>query len=273
MTRIPIAAVLWASACQQPAPGVSHGSSSSAAGEGGVDTGGGSSTTKAASSDGEGTSGTAQSEATGAGDSEGSSSSGTATPSWDPVAPPAILRTVDDAPVCGATPQAPCTAGDEAWLAAEYGSTLTRVDDDALAQAGEGFRLVAWVERVGPANIDVFVRDVDGSALAEVEVAFYFPDAPTPSEPGEWYPVKVVTPTDASGRAGFALGSGAYLGCGEGGPHAIWIGAQPGVAVLSDLADGLGMLAGTNHRHLDLVFQRHAQGVTPSDAVVCPPGG
>ncbi|MFO0635524.1 MAG: hypothetical protein U0168_22000 [Nannocystaceae bacterium] len=181
MTRIPIAAVLWASACQQPAPGVSHGSSSSAAGEGGVDTGGGSSTTKAASSDGEGTSGTAQSEATGAGDSEGSSSSGTATPSWDPVAPPAILRTVDDAPVCGATPQAPCTAGDEAWLAAEYGSTLTRVDDDALAQAGEGFRLVAWVERVGPANIDVFVRDVDGSALAEVEVAFYFLDAPTPS--------------------------------------------------------------------------------------------
>ena len=74
--------------------------------------------------------------------------------------------------------------------------------------------------------------------------------------------------------AGFALGGGAYLSCcGCGGPHAVWVsepGAMTDTSVPSDLADELGMLGGTNHRHLELIFQRTQPDANPANAVRCP---
>ncbi len=189
---------------------------------------------------------------------------------------PTVFRTPDRADVCGPTPRAPCAAGDMAWVATEYGMELTRADDPWVDAHGAVYRLIALVERLGPSNIDVFVVDQDGAPIADTPVAFYYDSLRNPARPDEWYPVKVEAITDVQGRAGFALGPGAYLDtCGGGGPHAIWV-SEPGVApdttVASDLADRLGMLGGTNHRHLDLLFQRVSPGAAVSPGT-CPLSG
>ncbi|MFH1438290.1 MAG: hypothetical protein ABIJ56_21455 [Pseudomonadota bacterium] len=140
---------------------------------------------------------------------------------------------------------------DLAWLAAEYGSQFQRADMERICVPGGVYRLTEFREREGPSNIDVTVFDEGGSPIASLPVAFYWPDAPETSREDEWYPVKFTGITNDEGRVGFALGGGSYHGPGEGGPHAIWVSDEtyPG-----DLADRLGMLVGTNHRHLDLTF-------------------
>jgi hypothetical protein len=187
---------------------------------------------------------------------------------------PAVFRTPDANAVCGPTPADPCTPGDMAWVAAEYGSTYARADAAAIEAAGVVFRLIELSEREGPSGIDVYVADARGAPLAGIPVAFYFSSAPEASRPDEWYPVKVTGTTEATGRVGFALTADAYIpSCGAGGPHAIWIsapGATPDTTLPSDLADRLGMLGGTNHRHLDLLFQRVEVPGNPVDAVRCP---
>ncbi|MCA9663262.1 MAG: hypothetical protein KC486_33340, partial [Myxococcales bacterium] len=102
----------------------------------------------------------------------------TSTTGGDADGPPAIFRTPDVAPVCGPTPADPCTPGDLGWLASEYGSTFTRADEAAVSEAGVVYRLIAFVERVGPSNLDVFVVDEEGAPLAGIPVAFYFSTAP-----------------------------------------------------------------------------------------------
>jgi hypothetical protein len=187
---------------------------------------------------------------------------------------PAVFQTPDALVVCNPTPEQACTPSDMAWVASEYGTTVLRADSAAINASGKGFRLIALVEREGPSNLDVFVVDEAGAPLSGIPVAFYFSSAPDTSRPDEWYPVKVTGMTEASGRVGFALTSSAYLDtCGGGGPHAIWISqpdSEPETTVPSDLVDELGMLGGTNHRHLDLLFQRIDPSATPVDAVRCP---
>lgn len=188
---------------------------------------------------------------------------------------PSVFRTPDEANVCAPTPMEPCTPGDMTWVAAEYGAEVQRADEPWVDPQDPVYRLVAFVERVGPSNIDAFVIDEGGAPLVGIPVAFYYDSLMSPSRPDEWYPVKIEATTDAQGRAGFALGGGAYLdACGGGGPHAVWV-SEPGAAadstVPSDLADRLGMLGGTNHRHLDLLFQRVGPGQLPAGGY-CPLG-
>jgi hypothetical protein len=189
---------------------------------------------------------------------------------------PTVFRTPDEASVCAMTPAAECTPSDMTWVGSEYGSEVQRADSAWADEHGAVYRLAALVERVGPSNIDAFVVDQAGAPLPGIPVAFYYDSLETPSRPDEWYPVKLEAVTDAQGRAGFALGSGAYLpACGAGGPHAVWVsepGEPPDTTVASDLADRLGMLGGTNHRHLDLLFQRVDAGQAPA-AGYCPLGG
>ena len=187
---------------------------------------------------------------------------------------PAVFRAADVADVCSQTPPEDCTPADMGFVLSEYGSIVTRTPD--TGEASPVYRLAAFVERLGPSNIDVLVVDHQGNPMADVPVAFYWPDAPEDSRPDEWKIKKLTTMTGANGVAGFALGGGAYLPCcGCGGPHAVWIsepGAAPNTTVASDLADYLGMLGNTNHRHLDLIFQRvdPPPAGRPSDATRCP---
>lgn len=194
--------------------------------------------------------------------------------SSDPI--PTIYRTPDVNAVCAPTPAAACTPGDRAWLASEYGTAWRRAAPPWIDGAPHVYRLVSLVEREGPSNLDVFVVDEAGAPLGDVPVAFWYSSAPDASRADEWYPQRVTTRTGADGRAGFALGGSAYLpACGSGGPHAVWV-TEPtagGMGTIpSDVVDGLGMLGGTNHRHLDLLFQRVRAGTTPSDPSRCPLG-
>jgi hypothetical protein len=187
---------------------------------------------------------------------------------------PSVFRAADVADVCSQTPSEDCTPADMGFVLSEYGSIVTR--HPTTQDASPVYRLVSFVERLGPFNIDVLVTDHQGNPMANVPVAFHWPDAPEDSRPDEWKIKKLTTLTGANGIAGFALGGGAYLPCcGCGGPHAVWIsepGEAPNSTVASDLADYLGMLGNTNHRHLDLIFQRvdPPPAGRPADAVRCP---
>jgi hypothetical protein len=161
---------------------------------------------------------------------------------------------------------------DMAWVRQTYGSDFARATPEMLAGATHVCRLIEFREREGPSNIDTFTMGEDDQPLANITVAFYWPDAPTPSRPEEWKPKKYYQRTDIRGKVGFALGPGAYIrDPAVGGPHAIWV-SEP--TMPSDLADKLGMLAGTNHRHLEPVFQLQPVQVvgltidSPSDGAV-----
>jgi hypothetical protein len=251
--RSALCAALWLAACD-PAPAPDAGSPDAAAGP--QDAG--------AASDAPGSDALASPDAAAVPDAP------------SPSLVPAIFRTPDVNAVCAPTPAAACTPGDLAWLAGEYGTSYRRAEPARVAAAPHAYRLVALAEREGPSNLDVFVVDEAGAPIADLPVAFWYSSAPDASRADEWYPQRVTTRTGVDGRVGFALGGGAYLAaCGSGGPHAVWVtepGAAPDTTIPSDVADGLGMLGGTNHRHLDLLFQRVPRGATAADSVRCPLG-
>ncbi len=125
---------------------------------------------------------------------------------------------------------------DLAWAQAKYGSWV----EFAQCVGGTCYRLVELRERSGPSNIDIWVQDENGNPLPNVMVRVDWPG-------GEW-----PHPTNTEGKVGFGMGMGSYIhDCRVGGPHTIQVvGEYP-----SDEARNFGMLAGTPHDHLDLVFQ------------------
>jgi hypothetical protein len=145
---------------------------------------------------------------------------------------------------------------DQAWLEAEFGAVVV--------EAGAGpYQVAELHEADGHSSVIVTVKDANGASVPGVRVAFYWPDAP--EEPGSgWHERCVYGDTNESGQIGFGMGPGAYYWPPGGGPHAVWIyGADQ-----SDMISGLGMIGGTNHRHLDVVFQ---EGGSPPEPPEPPP--
>lgn len=146
-----------------------------------------------------------------------------------------------------------------AWLYREFGSVQAIVEPghDRTAYHVAEVHEVDDLQTMGkrrpeaPATLIVAVRDADGAPVEGVDVVFSWPDAP-PLPEGGHLRKGVVGATNAEGHAGFAMGPGAYYDPKAAqGPHQVWIygpGQSPRLA-------GLGMVAGTNHRHLDVVFQ------------------
>ena len=117
----------------------------------------------------------------------------------------------------------------EAWLLDKYGPIGTTAEADAE------YGIVELRERIdAPSTLVVTVKDKGGHPVPDVSVAFSWPDG------------TVHGTTDPMGNVGFGMGGGAYYFPPQKGPH--WIDAG-GVRV-----DGLGMLGGTNHDHLDVVL-------------------
>lgn len=152
------------------------------------------------------------------------------------------------------------------------GSDFARAPTDTLAGATHVYRLIELSEKEGWSNIDTFVRGEDSQPQACVTVAFYWPDASTLSRSGEWKRRKYYHRTDTRGVVGFGLGHGGDIRRAVvAGSHAIWV-SEP--TMPSDLGDKVGMLAGTNRRHLESVFQLHPLGMirltidSPSDGAV-----
>lgn len=140
------------------------------------------------------------------------------------------------------------------YAKSKYGVAFRRAKVD-LGQ--KVYRLVELWEKSGNHSLITQVLNVDGSPIANMDVAFYWPDAPDPPDPPtqvyphDWYRNFVHGPTNVNGDVGPGMGRGAYHGEGEGGPHAVWI-RDPNIP--SDICEKLGMLAGTNHDHLDQKF-------------------
>ncbi len=95
-------------------------------------------------------------------------------------------------------------------------------------------------ERIGPSNIDVWILDENGDPVPNMMLRFDWPEG------------EVEQATNGEGKVGFPLGMGSYIHDRQfGGPHSIRVVCEHP----SDVARAFGMLAATNHRHLDVVFQ------------------
>lgn len=120
------------------------------------------------------------------------------------------------------------------------------------------YRLIELWEKTGHTSLISKVLDENGNPIDEMDVAFYWADAPDPPDPPtallphDWYRNFVHGKTNVNGDVGPGMGTGAYHGEGEGGPHAVWV-RDPNIP--SDICEKLGMLAGTFHDHLDQKFQ------------------
>ncbi len=136
------------------------------------------------------------------------------------------------------------TERDWDWLAATFGAvTLER---------GAGTASVNVLRAVeGPVAMVIRVLDSVGDPVEDVPVVFYWPDAPElqPSQQACGLNRGIIDNTDGNGYADFILGSGAYYFPPNGGPHTVWVAAEG-----TDCLGGLGMLGGTNHKHLDSVW-------------------
>ena len=125
---------------------------------------------------------------------------------------------------------------DLAWVQHTYGSWI----EFAQPAGGGCYRIVELRERIGPSNIDVWVLDETGNPVPNMMLRF------------DWPAGEVDQATNTEGKVGFALGMGSYIHDPHaGGPHTI----RAVCEYPSDVARNFGMLAATNHRHLDIVIQ------------------
>jgi len=120
------------------------------------------------------------------------------------------------------------------WAVKKYGVLWVK-------ESGKAWHCSQMRERTGPSSIDVYLYNEDGTPAVGIGVTFHWPDGEQTKE------------TEVDGKAGFAYGPGSYIeDPAVGGPHWITI---DGVGGAYDLVSRLGMLAGTVHDHLDLVFK------------------
>jgi hypothetical protein len=153
------------------------------------------------------------------------------------------------------------------WLVDIYGVRVTRAPPAEVAQAGAVYRLVEIAEREGPVAIEVWVVDANAGKLAGAPVTVCYPVVTDTLGLPACSSNEVALTVKAEGHADFTMTGSGYISCGQLGPFAAWV-SEPGVP--SDRVYGLGMLAGTNHRHVNLLFQRVESGKPATDATRCP---
>lgn len=161
----------------------------------------------------------------------------------------------------------PCHLHTLTWLKDIYGIQLTRAPAAEVSKAGAVYRLVEYAEREGPVAIEVWVVDEAGAKLPNTKVTFCYPAVKGSGNALTCSANKVAVKVKAQGHADFTMTGSGYTKCGQPGPYAAWI-DEPGVP--SDRVYGLGMLGGTNHRHINLLFQRVKAGKAAKDAARCP---
>jgi hypothetical protein len=119
------------------------------------------------------------------------------------------------------------------WAVNKYG---VRVEP----RSGWGYHCVELREITGPSSLEVWVYQANGLPAANVRVEFYWPS-------GMDYRY-----TEASGKAGFGYGSGSWIWDPTvGGAH--WLVVNS--ASTCDAVSRLGMLAMTNHDHLNVSYR------------------
>jgi hypothetical protein len=161
---------------------------------------------------------------------------------------------------------------DWAWLEQTFGPVVIhpaapglgwrlvemRADRDLVLAENES--VTATIGPLAAPTIMAKALAADGRPVAELWLAWYWPDAPENAGsmppnglPAGMRPGRADRPgvTNFNGDVGFAMGPGAYYFPPAIGPHAVWCWGMN-----SDVVFGLGMLGATNHDHLNLVFQQ-----------------
>lgn len=129
---------------------------------------------------------------------------------------------------------------DAAWLQAEFGAV-----EVVRAPEGPAWRVTELREADGYAAI--LVRGTQG-----LRVARWWPDpslSDLPTDLATWKGQGVWATVKPEGHCDFGMGPGDYYFAPNGGASWYWVQGA------SDCCQGWGMLAGTNHRHLDITFE------------------
>ena len=149
---------------------------------------------------------------------------------------------------------------DWAWVVEQYGPL--EITEAEPVVAADGFkkviRLVELREKFGPATCVVNVRKVDGSPMVGVNSAWHYSTAPMLPDwmdaQSMWEPNADFGPTNDNGDVGHAMSEDStyYPDRPEIGPYTTWVLSSK---LPSDLYRGIGCKAGTEHGHLDAIFQ------------------
>jgi hypothetical protein len=114
--------------------------------------------------------------------------------------------------------------------------------------------------KCGPASLIARVVDEADQPLVNYAVVRYWPGAPTLPDfsnttAKQWTTKGVVGKTNVNGDVGFGMGQGDYYGPdkGETGASKLYVADFEGPG---DLLHNLGMLAATEHCHIDATFKR-----------------
>jgi len=122
------------------------------------------------------------------------------------------------------------------WVWEIYGSWMERASPPP---GGWAYRIVELREIEGPVTIKVWVKDGSGNPLPGVSVRCSWPEG------------EEIKSTEEDGTVSLCAMGDYIIPWGSGGGRSMeLLGEAP-----SDIARSLGMLGGTNHRHLDVVFQ------------------
>jgi hypothetical protein len=171
----------------------------------------------------------------------------------------------------------------EAWLVLHYGPlvvwpaiagpgwrvTELREDRDVnpgmVARARDVRAAVFGVEELERGGLNVaaciIVKHLMyGLPVDQLRAAWYWRDAPFDANggpvgglPAGMFPDRCVFgQTNGNGDVGHPMGGGAYYFPPAMGPHAVWV---YGKLVNSDVVYGLGMIGGTNHNHINVVYE------------------
>jgi hypothetical protein len=155
------------------------------------------------------------------------------------------------------------------WLIAHFGAIHL---ERAEVSEGSVYRVIKIQDAEGPAVQVVNVTEPDDMPIEGIKVVRYWPDAPPlpawPSPTSMWRNQGVYGTTNINGDIGYGMGHGDYYFPPSGGASAVWVADQAGP---SDFVSGLGMLGGTNHRHLEVYFQLQPAQAPPIEPPVEPP--
>lgn len=166
---------------------------------------------------------------------------------------------------------------DVGWMFDEFGTvswTPASAYKDKVTSTV--FKLIELRAQCDYATLKVVVLDENGSPLPGVNVVRYWPGAPplpdfSNSTASQWTTVGVYGATGADGAIGFGMGTGDYYFADtQMGVSSIYVASLDGY---SDWLLGLGMLGGTNHCHLDSVFQRVSSEEPPTPVPPTPTPG
>jgi hypothetical protein len=131
------------------------------------------------------------------------------------------------------------------WLVANYGDIQIQKPN-----ADSYFKVTELREKYGDSAFVVKVLREDGTPKTGKTVLFYWPDAPDAPGSG-WLEQGVGGTTNENGDVGFGMGPGAYYTPPAGGPHKSWLFGEN----VSEMVEGIGMIAATDHHHIDVTFQ------------------